>query len=59
MREGVKEQARAGALEFQEGKTWVSGPLGLREEGVGRADGWDSEKQKAGVRDSWTVKREG
>lgn len=56
MRERVKEQARSGALEFKKGKTWVSGSLGLRGQGAGRADG--SEKQKAGERDSRAVKGE-
>ena len=56
MREGVKEQARAGALAFEKGKTWVSGSLGLRGQGVGRADG--SEKHMAGDKDSRTVKGE-
>ena len=54
MREGVNEQASSGALEFEKGKTWVSGSLGLRGQGAGRADG--SEKQKTGERDSRTVK---
>ena len=56
MTEGVKEQARAGALALEKGKTWVSGSLGLRGQGVRRADG--SEKQKAGDKDSRTVKGE-
>lgn len=33
----------------------MPGPLGLREERVGRAERSDSEKQAAGDRDSWAV----
>lgn len=49
MREGAKEEAGAGTPGFEGGRTWGPGPLGLRGERVGRAEGLDLRRKGLGT----------